>query len=49
MTIQRDDELAAVSAISRHSLAREDHPFYLEVANEVAVFEAAFRGGLPIM
>jgi nitric oxide reductase NorQ protein len=49
MTIQQDEELATVSAMAPDSLAGEDHPFYLKVANEVAVFEAAFKGGLPIM
>jgi nitric oxide reductase NorQ protein len=39
------DEEAGVQSVSGADL----DPFYLPVGNEVEVFDAAFRGGLPVM
>jgi nitric oxide reductase NorQ protein len=49
MTLQQDDLLAGTPAAYEPALAGDELPFYLEVGDEVAVFEAAFAGGLPIM
>jgi len=44
MTTHQDER-----PVTSNGRAPDQHPFYLEVANEVAVFDAAFRGGLPVM
>jgi nitric oxide reductase NorQ protein len=38
-----------VTQESQSAVSSATHPFYLEVGNEVALFEAAWRCGLPVM